>query len=318
MPLPVHDNEKHLSQLPALHLLQKMQPAGRLLTREEANRERGGRRANVFLDGILKESLARINRVELRGRSSPFTENGLAEAIERLKGPRPMGLLRVNEELTDLLLLGTAVEQTVDGTTRAFQVKFIDWLHAERNEFNICAEFDVERQHSNDTRRPDIVLFVNGIPFAVIECKAPGEPVAEAVSQHIRNQQDGEIPGLFRTVQLLIASNKNEVRYGTVGTPASFWFRWRELEEQETSVLAAINTPLTAEEAQRTFSDSFRAEASAYGAHFEQGNRLLTEQDRVLWALVCPERLLDLARRFTLFDAGEKKEIGRASCRERV
>ena len=114
MSLPVQDNEKHLSQLPAMHLLQKMQPSWRLLTREEVNRERGGRRANVFLDGILKESLARINRVALRGRSLPFTENGLAEAIERLKGPRPTGLLRVNEELTDLLLLGTAVEQTVD------------------------------------------------------------------------------------------------------------------------------------------------------------------------------------------------------------
>jgi type I restriction enzyme R subunit len=131
--------------------------------------------------------------------------------------------------------------------------------------------------------------------------------VAEAVSQHIRNQQDGEIPKFFRTVQLLIASSKNEVRYGTVGTPASFWSRWRESEDQETDMLTAINTPLTAEEARRTFSDSFRAEASAYEAHFEQGNRLLTEQDRVLLALVRPERLLDLARRFTLFDAGEKK-----------
>ena len=307
MSLPVQDNEKHLSQLPALHLLQKMQPAWRLLTREEAHRERGGRRANVFLDGILKESLARINRVEQRGRSSPFTENGLAEAMERLKGPRPTGLLRVNEELTDLLLLGTAVEQTVDGITRAFQVRFIDWTHAERNQFHICAEFDVEREHSTDTRRPDIVLFVNGIPFAVMECKGPDIPVAEAVSQHIRNQQDGEIPKFFRTVQLLIGSSKNEVRYGTVGTPASYWFLWRELEDPETDVLAAINTPLTAEEARRTFSDSFRTEASAYEAHFEQGNRLLTEQDRVLWALVRPERLLDLARRFTLFDAGEKK-----------
>ena len=284
-----------------------MQPPWRLLTREEAHRERGGRRANVFLDGILKESLARINRVEQRGRSSPFTENGLAEAMERLKGPRPTGLLRVNEELTDLLLLGTAVEQTVDGITRAFQVRFIDWAHAERNQFHICAEFDVEREHSTNTRRPDIVLFVNGIPFAVMECKGPGIPVAEAVSQHIRNQQDGEIPKFFRTVQLLIGSSKNEVRYGTVGTPASFWSRWRESEDQETDMLTAINTPLTAEEARRTFSDSFRAEASAYEAHFEQGNRLLTEQDRVLLALVRPERLLDLARRFTLFDAGEKK-----------
>src|SRR5260221_9760196 len=118
MTAPIHDNEKHLSQLPALHLLQKMRPRWRVLARDEADRERGGRRSNVFLDGILKESLARINRVELRGRVYPFTEGGLAEAIERLKRPRPSGLLRVNQELTDFMLLGTAVEQTVDGVTR--------------------------------------------------------------------------------------------------------------------------------------------------------------------------------------------------------
>lgn len=307
-PFPrVHDTEKHLSQLPALHLLQKMRPRWRLLTREEAERERGGKRANVYLDGILKESLARINRVELRGQSYPFTEGGLAEAIERLKRPRPSGLLRINEELTDLLLLGTAVEQTVDGLTRAFQVKFVDWADPSANVFHVCAEFDVEREHTTDTRRPDLVLFVNGIPFAVIECKGPSTGVERAVSQHIRNQQDGEIPGLFRTVQLLVATNKNDVRYGTVGTAASFWSKWAELEDREADVLAAINAPLDADQNRQTFADGFREDRASYDPRFGQGDRLVTEQDRVLWALARPERLLDLARRFTLFDAGEKK-----------
>ncbi len=244
MAAPVQDTEKHLSQLPALHLLQKMQPAWRLLTREEADRERGGKRSNVFLDGIFKESLARINRIELRGRSWPFTEGGLAEAIERLKRPRPSGLLRINEELTDLLLLGTAVEQTVDGVTRAFQVRFIDWTNVAANVFHACAEFDVEREHTTDARRPDVVLFVNGIPFGVIECKGPSIGVEQAVSQHIRNQQDGEIAALFRTVQLLVAGNKNDVRYGTVGTPAPFWSKWTEFEDREADVSAAINALL--------------------------------------------------------------------------
>lgn len=289
----IQDTEKHLSQLPALHLLQKMEPRWRLLTREEAERERGGKRANVYLDGILKESLARINRVELRGQSYPFTENGLAEAIERLKRPRPSGLLRINEELTDLLLLGTAVEQTVDGLTRAFQVKFVDWADPSVNVFHVCAEFDVEREHTTDTRRPDLVLFVNGIPFAVIECKGPSTGVDQAVSQHIRNQQDGEIPGLFRTVQLLIATNKNDVRYGTVGTAASFWSKWAELEDREADVLAAINAPLDADQNRQTFADGFREDRASYDARFGQGDRLVTEQDRVLWSLARPERLLE-------------------------
>ena len=136
----IQDTEKHLSQLPALHLLQKMEPRWRRLTREEVERERGGKRANVYLNGILNESLARINRIQIRGQSYPFTENGLAEAIERLKRPRPSGLLRINEELTDLLLLGTAVEQTVDGITRAFQVKFVDWVDPSANMFHVRCE----------------------------------------------------------------------------------------------------------------------------------------------------------------------------------
>ena len=307
MTAPIQDTEKHLSQLPALHLLQKMQPRWRLFTRGEADRERGSRRGNVFLDGILKDSLARINRIELRGRSYPFTENGLAEAIERLKRPRPSGLLRVNQEISDLMLLGTAVEQTIGGITRAFQLKFIDWTNTAANVFHICAEFDVEREHSSDTRRPDIVLFVNGIPFAVIECKGPSIDVQQAVSQQIRNQQDGEIPGLFRTVQLVVGTSKNEVRYGTVGTAASFWSKWREMEDSEADVLAAINAPLDADENRQTFADGFRDDQALYEARFEAGHRQVTEQDRVLWALLRPERLLDLARRFTLFDAGEKK-----------
>jgi len=303
----VRDNEKHLSQIPAMHLLQKMRPRWQLLTKDEVDRERGRRQGNVILDGILRNSLAHINRLEIRGRSYSFTEGGLAEAIERLKRPRPGGLLRINEELSDLMLLGTSVEQTIDGVKRALQLKFIDWAEPSANAFHLCSEFSVERQHSNKTRRPDIVLFVNGLPFAVIECKAPSEEVNEGVSQHIRNQQDGQIPGLFQTVQLLIATNKNEVRYGTVGTPEPLWSTWKEQEDRDADILTAINTPLDSDENRRTFSDGFASDRVPYEARFENGERLVTEQDRVLWALSRPERILDLARRFTLFDGGEKK-----------
>ncbi|MBN8995232.1 MAG: HsdR family type I site-specific deoxyribonuclease [Rhizobiales bacterium] len=303
----VQDTEKHLSQLPALHLLQKMRPHWQLLNREQIDRERGGRRSGVFLNGILRESLARINRIELRGRVHAFTEGGLAEAIERLQRPRPSGLLRVNEELTNMMLLGTAVEQTVDGVTRASQLKFVDWTNPAANAFHASAEFEVEREHTAETCRPDIVLFVNGIPFAVIECKGPSIAVGEGVSQNIRNQQEGYIPSLFRTVQMLVATNKNDVRYGTVGTAAPFWSKWRELEDTDADLSAAINAPMTADENRNTFADGFAEDRAPYEARFADGDRLVTEQDRVLWALARPERILDIARRFTLFDAGEKK-----------
>ncbi|MCA7120232.1 MAG: hypothetical protein LGL72_12650, partial [Acidibrevibacterium sp.] len=147
--------------------------------------------------------LRRINRIRFRGREVPFTEGNIIGAIEKLKEPRASGLLKTNEDLTDLLLLGTSLDQTIDGETRGFQLRFIDWERPENNIFHLCAEFEVERSRSHETRRPDLVLFVNGIPLSVIECKAPSEDWAQAVSQHLRNQQDDEIPGLFRTVQFL-------------------------------------------------------------------------------------------------------------------
>lgn len=66
----------------------------------------------------------------------------------------------------------------------------------------MTVEFSVERARSTETARPDIVLFVNGIPFCVIECKAPQIEVEQAVSQSIRNQNDDYIPKLFIYSQL--------------------------------------------------------------------------------------------------------------------
>ena len=76
--------------------------------------------------------------------------------------------------------------------------------------------------------RPDIVLFVNGIPFAVIECKSPKVDVEQVVSQNIRNQGDDYIPKLFSYVQLVMGINKNATQYATVGTAKKFWSVWRE------------------------------------------------------------------------------------------
>ncbi|MCV5950338.1 type I restriction endonuclease, partial [Escherichia coli] len=84
-------------------------------------------------------------------------------------------------------------------------------------------EFSVERARSTDTVRPDIVLFVNGIPFSVIECKSPKVDVEQAVSQNIRNQGDDYIPRLFTYVQQVLAVNKNAAQYATAGTPKKFW-----------------------------------------------------------------------------------------------
>ena len=162
----------------------------------------------------------------------PFSEANIQTAIERLRSREPLGLMKLNEKTTDLLQLGTSLDQTIEGEMRGRSLKYIDWSPegVANNVFHVTKEFDIERTGSSRTRRPDIVLFVNGIPFCVIECKGPNEDFDQAISQLIGRQNADEIPHLFRTVQLLVATNRNKARYGTVGTSKKFWSRWREKE----------------------------------------------------------------------------------------
>ncbi|WP_206611727.1 type I restriction endonuclease [Acidithiobacillus sulfuriphilus] len=166
----------------------------------------------------------------------------------------------------------------------------------------MAAEFPVERTRSVETCRPDIVLFVNGIPFAVIECKLPKVEVAQAISQTIRNQRDEYIPRLFTTVQTMLAVNKNEARYATTGTPAKFWSKWKE--DVADAVLAPLlERPLPESVKASLFDLAFaelgvREEVAPYLV-----GRQVTEQDRTLYALCRPE----MAWAFTVFDGGVRK-----------
>ncbi len=300
-------NEDTISQLPALHLLQNL--GWQYLTPEEALDLRGGRRRGVLLEGVLADWLRKHNRVRFKGRELPFTEGNILSALQALKEIPFDGLVRTNEEIYDLLCLGKSLQQSVDGDVKSFSMRYIDWDHPENNVFHVTEEFAVERTGSHQTRRPDIVLFVNGIPFCVIECKSPHikEPIREAISQQIRNQKDDEIPHLFIYSQLLLVLSKNEAKYATTGTPLRFWSVWREENEDfELTLQDLVNISLTEKQVDRLFTDNewlVREKPAAYGTL----KREVTEQDRALYALCRPERLLELTYRFILFDAGVKK-----------
>jgi type I restriction enzyme R subunit len=300
--------EDRISQVPALQVLQNL--GYTYLTPQEALELRGGRMSNVILDGILTEQLRRINRIESRGETHAFSEGNIQTAIQALKSEPFDGLIRTNEKLYDLLTLPKSLQQSIYGDTKSSDFWYIDWAHPENNAFHVTEEFAVERTGSHETRRPDLVLFVNGIPLAVIECKSPGlkDPIEQAVSQHIRNQKLDEIPHLFVYAQLLVALSKNEARYATVGTQAKFWSVWKE-DVDEGALRELVNRPLSEVQSGKLFGAGELHEDS--GAYFtslqEAGEREVTPQDRALFALCRPERLLELTRRFVLFDAGEKK-----------
>ncbi|MDK2911648.1 MAG: type restriction enzyme subunit [Methanolobus sp.] len=297
-------NEKALSQIPAVQLLINL--GYEYLSPGEALKERQSRTSNVLLESILRSQLKKINRIQYRGNEYLFSEENIQSAIEKLKNIRYDGLLKTNEMAYDLLTLGTAMEQTIEGNSKSFNLNYIDWRNPGKNSFHVTVEYSVQRTRSTETVRPDIVLFVNGIPFCVIECKAPQVDIGQAVSQSIRNQTDEHIPKLFTYTQLLLAINKNSAMYATVASAAKFWSIWKEKQTQAGTpefekLQGLVSKPLEKDIISRILT-TLNAEPEIL-----EKERLVTEQDRSIYSLCRPERLLELAWKFTIFDSGIKK-----------
>ena len=299
--------EKYQSQVPALQLLVAL--GYKPLSQAEAVALRGGRLRNVVLDDVLAEKLLEINRFSYRGRGYAFDLEDAYEAMRRLK-PTPdrlKGLRGTNQEIYDTLILGTTITKTIDGDSKSYSFRFIDWERPENNVFHVTAEVSVERTASTQTKRCDIVAYINGIPFTVIENKRPTESLKKAGSQLIGYQNEDNIPQLFHFSQLLLTMNRQEARFATVGTPQKFWQTWRDEEDTDAGIAPFANRPMTAAERDAVFSGDFATARLYFEALLAEGDRAITTQDRTIFALCRPERILDLIRRFTVFDAGQRK-----------
>lgn len=299
--------EKHQSQVPALQVLVSL--GFKPLSQAQALALRGNRLRNVVLDDVLAESLMRINRFTHRGRDYGFDLEDAHEAMRRLK-PTPdrlKGLKGTNQDIYDTLVLGTTITKAIDGDSKSFSFRFIDWETPENNAFHVTAEFAVERTGTTQTKRCDIVAFVNGIPVLVIENKRPTESLKKAGSQLVGYQNEDNIPQLFHFAQLLLTMNRQEARYATVGTPQKFWQTWRDEEDTDTAIAPVANRKLTDAEANALFTSDFATARPFFEALQAEGERAVTAQDRTLYALCRPGRLLDVVRRFTVFDGGLRK-----------
>ncbi len=300
-------SEKHQSQIPALQLLVALgfEP----LSQEEALRLRGGRLRNVVLEEVLEKQLMRLNSFTHRGQEYAFDLEDVHEAMRRLM-PSPnrlRGLLGTNQDIYDRLVLGTTITKSISGDSKSYFFRYIDWENPQNNVYHVTAEFAVERSGSTRTRRCDIVAFINGIPVIVIENKRPTEDLKKAESQLIGYQSEDNIPHLFHFAQLLLSMNRMAARYATVGTPRKFWQAWRDAEDRDEDIAPLINRSLTEEQKDALFSGDFASARPYFEDMAAEGERAITEQDRTIFALCRPERLLDIIRRFTLFDGGVRK-----------
>jgi len=308
--------EDHISQIPALQLLQKL--GYTYLSPAEAEKFRAGKTSNVLLDDILRKQLKEINS-EKRISSTKTTyisdaniENGI-RALKEL--PMNEGYIAACEAAYNLITLGKAFEQSFDGDKKSITLQYIDWKYLENNVFHVTEEYSVMRSASKDHYRPDLVLFVNGIPLCIIECKRPDmkEPLVQAISQHLRNQQEDGIRGLYVYSQIVMSIATQEATYATNATPEKFWSRWEEKFKTNTEkdkyrndLQELKNQPLSIDQKGKLFSERFKY-VRQYFDDMEKENILPTVQDEYLVGLCKPDRFMDIVFNFILFDNGEKK-----------
>jgi len=271
-----------ISQFPALDVLNKM--GYTIIPPEKAEKMRGNL-YNVILKEVLYERLTVINGFIFKGSKYKFSEKNIQQAMQDIDESLTDGLIKTNEKIFDSLVLGRSYPENLsdmDGT-KSFNLKYIDWENTENNVFHVVEEFSVEREDGQGTVRPDIVTFINGIPFGVIECKKASISIDQGISQMVRNQGKDYIPQLFKFVQLVMATNKNETQYATTGTPKKFWSIWKEDVESEEYQWF-----------QKTLAEIVF-------------DRLPTIQDQNIISIFHPTRVVELIRFFTLYDNNVKK-----------
>lgn len=213
----------------------------------------------------IETALLRDN-LEARGYAKAQIDAAL-QKLERAADATDVTLYQANLRTYQLLRYGVPVQVAAG---RAHEtVDLIDWEKPERNDFALAEEVTLRGGHQ---RRPDIVLYVNGLAVAVIELKRSSVELADGVRQLITNQEEIFNKGFFSTVQLVLAGNDSQgLRYGTTGTPEQFFVQWKDEAPDGTSPMDGA---------------------------------LL---DRPLAQLCGKARLLDLIRHFMIFDGGRKK-----------
>ncbi|MCC7541183.1 MAG: type I restriction endonuclease subunit R [Deltaproteobacteria bacterium] len=225
----------------------------------------------VVVPGRLAKALRRLN--------PGLSEDNVQRAVRTLTSIAAVSLLEANEKAHTMLVHGIALEEDQGGNRRSRTVRFIDFDDPKRNEFVVTQQFEVKG--SKTAIRPDVVLFVNGIPLVVVECKSPtlGDKwLHEAVEQLHRYQELGEkyrdlgAPALFHTCQVLVATCGQAASVGTIATPQRFFGEWKT-----------------------TYPESDEALATKL-------DRTPTPQDVLFRGVLASDNLLDLTRSFVAFE----------------
>lgn len=227
-------------------------------------------------DVVLVERL----RSALKKLNPWISADNLHKAIRAVTNVQAASLVEANEKLYTSLSYGISLEQDLGEGRKSQNVRFFDFDSPTNNEFLVTRQFKVLGAKKHII--PDVVCFVNGIPLAVIECKSPSLGDGwkhEAIDQLDRYQELSEkykelgAPRMFQSVQLNIATCGQDAVYGTVGTPARFYLRWKQPYPMTTADVAQL-----------------------------VGKTEPSPQDVAIAGLLSPENLLDIVRNFVVFE----------------
>jgi len=276
-------NEISLSEDPAIELLKAL--GYTYLSPEELTTEREGLK-EIILVSRLEKKLKELN---------PWlSEENLKKAVRAITTIPAASLIEANEQVYTSLVHGFSVEQDRGDGKKSYDVAFIDFEHPDKNEFMITRQFKAAGAKENI--KCDIVLFVNGIPLVVIECKSPTiqEPINKAIEQLFRYQElkeeykDRGAPRLFESVQMLIATCGQGAKFATVNAPYRHFLEWK------------IPHPITLDELNSKYTGRLSGKTP-------------TPQDVLIYGLLQPANLLDIVRNFIAYEPEGGKTIKKIS-----
>lgn len=201
----------------------------------------------------------------------------------------------------NILTIVESVQEFIDGKKIDGSIKIIDYDNIENNTFHVTSEFNIiDKKHI----RIDIVLFINGIPCAIIENKKPSVVVEDAVKQIIKNSTSSDAPYFFLFPQIYIATNITHLKYGTYKTPNAYYNIWKEKytnDDYNTNLLHTINNELESDVLNKVLHDL------SITNYINTSTNEPTCQDIGIYGLLQKERLLDIIKNFILYDKGKKK-----------
>jgi len=227
-----------------------------------------------IIPGKLPEFLSRCG----------YSESLAAKAIDVLvhdAGNLQQGLYKANQDVYSRLRYGAKVKENPDDPEKT--VYFIDWENPHNNEFAIAEEVTIKDKNE---RRPDLVVYINGIAVAVIELKKSTVSVSHGIRQNISNQNEHFNKPFFTTIQFVMAGNSGEgLRYGTIETPEKYYLEWKN-DSVNTKAQPLDNISLDILETCKSLPDKL---------------------DWQLFSMFHKERFLDIIHNFIVFDKGIKK-----------